>query len=103
MVRAVCSGIMSRVSRKSVIYSALVGALAPLFIGFGIADGSPLPSFVSHFLWGVPGFYSNLLLGGGGVFAIGPLGLFVFLGISALWYVLLINGIRIIFLICLRR
>ncbi len=86
------------INKKFIIVVAIIGAIIPLGFGIGFSDFSPIPHSLSFLIWGVPGSLAALLLGGGGVFGsfLGPAGFFVWIGVSSLYYVIVLSSIRIL-------
>ncbi len=83
------------INKKFIIISAIVGFIIAFLFGFGIADNSPIPQFLSFIIWQVPGIIFATIFGGGiGNSVLGPFGVFVWAGISSLYFVVILSLIR---------
>ncbi len=90
------------INKRFIIISAIVGLIIPFLVGFGIADNSPIPHFLSYIIWQVPGIISATILGGGiGNSFLGPAGIFVWAGISSLYFVVIFSLIRAGVIFCM--
>ena len=91
------------ISKKFIIISGIIGFIAPFLLFLGLADGSPIPGFVSYVLWIIPGSIAALILSGG-VFnsLLGGYSILVFLVVSVIYYIIILSLIRAI-IIAIRK